>query len=255
MATLLRRSALATLAAMALMLIAAPAFAEGKGYAKGSAVTEDTDSDGFANTPDPAGDTDNAHPSGNDKSAEAGGSGNQGSSGSTPDQDGKGPERDHEGTDKPGGSGGVDELDQDGNNGCGNDDDFEDDNEGWCGGKINPAKPATPATASFTGGGSYGAGSGTTGSGTSSMTLSGTPDAATAQTVVSDGSAMGDTDAPVQVLSGSAAASDPATAPVAVLASELAFTGLNLSSLLLVMGILGLLGGAVMLASRRRSRA
>ncbi|MFN2587746.1 MAG: hypothetical protein ABR613_06495, partial [Actinomycetota bacterium] len=46
------------------------------------------------------------------------------------------------GADKPNGPGGVDKADQDGNNGCGNDDDFEDDNEGWCGGKPKPAKPA-----------------------------------------------------------------------------------------------------------------
>ncbi|MCA1674572.1 MAG: hypothetical protein LC799_21080, partial [Actinobacteria bacterium] len=49
------------------------------------------------------------------------------------DQDGHGPERDYNGTDKPNGTGGMDQADQDGNNGCGNDDDFEDDNEGWCG--------------------------------------------------------------------------------------------------------------------------
>ncbi len=38
------------------------------------------------------------------------------------------------GADKPGGSGGIDQTDQDGNNGCGNDADFEDDNNGNCGG-------------------------------------------------------------------------------------------------------------------------
>jgi len=97
-------------------------------------VTEDNDGDGVPNTPDPDGDADNRHPSGKDKHAEAGASGNQGKASSEPDQDGNGPERDEGGTDKPGGSGGADIYDQDGNNGCGNDDDFDDDNEGLCGG-------------------------------------------------------------------------------------------------------------------------
>jgi hypothetical protein len=45
------------------------------------------------------------------------------------------------------------------------------------------------------------------------------------------------------------------TAPaVAVLGSQLAFTGLNLSSLLLAMAVLGALGGAFVLASRRRRK-
>ena len=77
---------------------------------------------------------DNAHPSGKDRSVENGGSGNQGKAESNPD-DSKGPMR-YEGTqgdDKPGGPGGTDLADQDGNNGCGNDDDFNDDNNGWCG--------------------------------------------------------------------------------------------------------------------------
>ena len=73
MASLLRRSALASLMAMALMLIAAPAFAHHKdGHDGGkpaatsdsgsTVVTEDNDDDGavdYENTPDPAGDTDN----------------------------------------------------------------------------------------------------------------------------------------------------------------------------------------------------
>src|SRR5688572_24626807 len=82
MASLLRRSALATLMAMVLLLVAAPAFAHhGPSHTGGSpsvsgshansnsnssansnvssgssstVVNEDTDSDGFANTPDPA---------------------------------------------------------------------------------------------------------------------------------------------------------------------------------------------------------
>lgn len=102
------------------------------------AVTEDNDDDGVPNAPDPVGDADNRHPSGKDKHEEAGGSGNQGNAASEPDANGTGPERDEGGLDQPGGPGGLDVLDQDGNNGCGNDEDFEDDNEGWCG------KPPTP---------------------------------------------------------------------------------------------------------------
>ncbi len=106
-------------------------------------TTEDNDDDGVSNTPDPEGDADNKHPSGKDKHAEAGGSGNQGKATSDhPDDDGRGPDRSNGGVDQPGGSGGVDQLDQDGNNGCGNDDDFEDDNEGLCGGpdRTKPTK-------------------------------------------------------------------------------------------------------------------
>lgn len=91
----------------------------------GSDVTEDSDTDGVANTPDPAGDADNQHPSGKDRHDDNGLSGR-----SQSDPDGM----ENGGADKPGGSGGVDQLDQDGNNGCGNDDDFEDDNNGNCGG-------------------------------------------------------------------------------------------------------------------------
>jgi hypothetical protein len=95
-------------------------------------VTEDNDSDGVPNTPDPEGDADNQHPSGKDKHEEPGGSGNMGWASSEPDQNTTGPERDVDGRDQPGNTGGADKLDQDGNNGCGNDDDFEDDNEGLC---------------------------------------------------------------------------------------------------------------------------
>jgi hypothetical protein len=81
-------------------------------------------------------DGDNAHPSGRDRSVEPGGSGTQGRSASDPDGDENG------GADKPGGPGGVDLDDQDGNNGCGNDDDFEDDNNGNCGPTYpNPRAP------------------------------------------------------------------------------------------------------------------
>lgn len=96
-------------------------------------------------------DGDNAHPSGKDRSCESGvNSGpeedgdndHQGNSDSDPDDNTNGPDRSNGGPDKPGGTGGVDKDDQDGNNGCGNDDDFEDDNEGWCGGK--PTTEPTP---------------------------------------------------------------------------------------------------------------
>jgi hypothetical protein len=83
--------------------------------------------------------SDNQHPSGKDRSAEHGKSGNQGKAESHPD-DSKGPMR-YEGElgpDKPGGPGGTDLEDQDGNNGCGNDDDFNDDNNGHCGRNETP---------------------------------------------------------------------------------------------------------------------
>ncbi|MDQ4006378.1 MAG: hypothetical protein M3135_08790 [Actinomycetota bacterium] len=109
--------------------------------------TEGDDGDGAPNTPDPQGDNDNEHPSGNDKHEEPGGSGNMGWASSEPDQNTSGPERDVEGGDQPGNVGGADKLDQDGNNGCGNDDDFEDDNEGNCGGKKVTEPPPPPEVA------------------------------------------------------------------------------------------------------------
>ncbi|MFN2556649.1 MAG: hypothetical protein ABR592_07210 [Nitriliruptorales bacterium] len=105
-----------------------------------SAVNEDTDGDGVANCPDPSGDADNRHPSGRDRHCEAGGSGVQGRSESDPDGDTNG------GADKPGGAGGRDVLDQDGNNGCGNDDDFEDDNKGRCLGRLREQDGSPPPT-------------------------------------------------------------------------------------------------------------
>ncbi len=99
--------------------------------------------DSHADEPD-ATPSDNRHPSGKDRSGESGGSGNQGKAESNPD-DSKGPMR-YEGglgDDKPGGPGGTDRDDQDGNNGCGNDDDFDDDNNGHCG---KPADQPTPNT-------------------------------------------------------------------------------------------------------------
>ena len=134
---------LAALFALALAVWAPAAMAHhnddhGKGGGTGSdqAVTEDNDDDGQPNAPDPEGDSDNKHPSGKDKHEEAGGSGNQGKTTSDPDDDGRGPDRSNGGVDQPGGTGGDDQLDQDGNNGCGNDDDFEDDNEGLCQGPV-----------------------------------------------------------------------------------------------------------------------
>jgi hypothetical protein len=118
-------------------------------------ITEDNDGDGVANTPDPLGDADNRHPSGKDKHAESGGSGNQGKASSEPDGNGSGPERDAGGVDQPGQAGGLDVLDQDGNNGCGNDDDFEDDNEGWCGKDVTgqPTLQTEPPGTTEVGGG------------------------------------------------------------------------------------------------------
>ena len=98
----------------------------------GLAGASQPERDGTSATSDVADDGDNAHPSGKDRSVEPGGSGTQGNSPSDPDDDGRGPDRTNGGADKPGGNGGVDKDDQDGNNGCGNDDDFEDDNEGLC---------------------------------------------------------------------------------------------------------------------------
>jgi hypothetical protein len=122
---------------------------------KPGVTTEDNDSDGVSN----AGDTNESrHPSGKDRFLEKGKSVNQGKSESDPD-DNVGPMRREEPpcdndprgpdkcTDKPGGSGGHDTLDQDGNNGCGNDQDFDDDNNGWCGkpavveSKLPPSAP------------------------------------------------------------------------------------------------------------------
>ena len=109
-------------------------------------VPTEVDGDDDSAVPTPVDDSDNLHPSGNDRHEDKG---TQGQSTSDPDDDGNGPDRNNDdpGADKPGAgtdpTGGVDEADQDGNNGCGNDDDFEDDNEGWCGAKPKPATPVT----------------------------------------------------------------------------------------------------------------
>jgi hypothetical protein len=105
--------------------------------------------------PDPGADpdADNAHPSGKDRHEDKG---TQGKSTSDPDDNDRGPERNsgNPGADKPfvsgDGAGGIDKLDQDGNNGCGNDDDFEDDNEGWCGHKPKPTHQAPSPSVSDT---------------------------------------------------------------------------------------------------------
>ena len=73
-----------------------------------------------------------AHPSGKDRCVEEGQSATQGDAQADPDDNGNPPERSNGGADEPGGEGGVNPADQDGNNGCGNDQDFEDDNEGLC---------------------------------------------------------------------------------------------------------------------------
>ena len=113
-------------------------------HGQGADNDGDADSDPNTATEDDhttADEGDNRHPSGKDRSVENGGSGNQGRSESNPD-DSKGPMRYEgvQGDDKPGGPGGTDLADQDGNNGCGNDDDFDDDNNGFCG---RPTKPTT----------------------------------------------------------------------------------------------------------------
>ena len=126
-----------------------PAFAHHRdgheGGSTGSETTEANDGDADDSTDPNVDEDDNPHPSGKDRSTEGGASGNQGSTTSDPDDDGHGPDRSNGGPDKPGGSGGVDAADQDGNNGCGNDDDFEDDNEGWCGGKPKPQPTTSPS--------------------------------------------------------------------------------------------------------------
>jgi hypothetical protein len=82
--------------------------------------------------------TDGDHPSGQEGKGleEAGNSGTQGKSDSDPDGDSNRPAGATDGADKPGCTGGFDNHDRDGNNGCGNDHDFEDDNNGNCGGKA-----------------------------------------------------------------------------------------------------------------------
>ena len=138
---------LLALSALILVLGAGPGMAHHKSGHEGgpkkdksssSGVTEDNDSNDGGTPNNVADDGDNKHPSGKDRSEENGNSGNQGNSASDPDGDSNG------GPDKPGGSGGVDLADQDGNNGCGNDDDFEDDNNGNCGKKKEKDQESTP---------------------------------------------------------------------------------------------------------------
>jgi hypothetical protein len=142
-----RGVAAASLATLSLLLFAtaSPAFAGSSTSTKGPRPAEVANDDD-SQVPDPNGDADNRHPSGKDRHEDKG---TQGFSASDPDDDGRGPDRSNGGADKPfadrDGSGGVDQGDQDGNNGCGNDDDFEDDNEGWCGHKPKPTHEQRPA--------------------------------------------------------------------------------------------------------------
>jgi hypothetical protein len=176
---------------------------------------------------------------------------NQGSSDSTPDENGTGPERDFEGTDKPGGKGGVDKLDQDGNNGCGNDDDFEDDNEGNCGGKAKtkppkdnpkppkpPKDPKPPKT------------NDNPKKNDPPVVVSNTPPT-TPPTIVSDASSTGTDRDPRRARRGGNEA-----APVVTLGADvLPFTGINVFDLLAVMLGLALLGTTLFYAGRRLTRA
>ncbi|MGH2691066.1 MAG: hypothetical protein ACRDHM_01000 [Actinomycetota bacterium] len=188
-------------------------------------LTEDTDDDGVPNAPDPLGDTDNAHPSGKDKHVEAGGSGNQGKAVSDPDDDGRGPDRTNRGVDQPGGAGGLDILDQDGNNGCGNDDDFEDDNEGNCGGK--PSGPQQNGGPHQNGG----------------PTSQNPPIVAAAAIEAQIG--------PAGMASAGGGGGPVAGPPAPVRVPELAFTGANLDFLVRGMLALALLGAALLTAGRR----
>ena len=143
--------------ALLLATLVAPASAkpkdESRDKAPTPAYTEDNDTNDNNTRNNVADAGDNRHPSGKDRSIENGASGNQGKAQADPDDDGRGPDRTNGGADQPGGRGGADKADQDGNNGCGNDDDFEDDNEGHCGrpttatpDKPTPAKPSKPTT-------------------------------------------------------------------------------------------------------------
>ena len=196
-----------------------------------TAVTEETDDDGVPNAPDPLGDTDNAHPSGNDKHVEAGGSGNQGKAVSDPDDDGRGPDRTNRGVDQPGGPGGLDILDQDGNNGCGNDDDFEDDNEGNCGGK--PSGPSQNGGPHQNGG----------------------PTTQNPPTVAAAGVEAQIGPAGMASLNGGGGPVAGPPAPVPVPVPELAFTGANLDFLVRGMLALALLGAFLLSTGRRAGQA
>ncbi len=114
----MRRSAI-TLAALAFLLVApSAALAKGLGAAAPARAALPVQTyDGLT-----------LHPSGNDRYVENGGSGTQGKAASDPDG------MYNYGVDQEGGDGGLYLIDQDGNNGCGNDQDFEDDNNGRCGG-------------------------------------------------------------------------------------------------------------------------
>jgi len=237
-----RRAIVASGSILMLALMTGPAFAHHKGGHEGgppdkeTVVTEDTDNDGVPNAPDPLGDTDNAHPSGNDKHVEAGGSGNQGKAVSDPDDDGRGPDRTNRGVDQPGGAGGLDILDQDGNNGCGNDDDFEDDNEGNCGGK--PFAPSQNGGPTSQNGGPTSQNGGPTSQNPPIVAAGGVE----AQVGPAGMASLNGGGGPV--------AGPPAPVPV----PELAFTGANLDFLVRGMMALALLGAALVTAGHLGAR-
>ena len=139
------RKFLVTAAAASLLVLPAPAASaqpEERGAGQDRAeqqVTEDDDTNDGGTPEDVADDGDDAHPSGRDRSVEPGGNPNKGNAQHDPDGDANG------GVDQPGGDGGEDLADQDGNNGCGNDDDFEDDNNGNCGGSERGAEMRSAA--------------------------------------------------------------------------------------------------------------
>ncbi|MGH2684420.1 MAG: hypothetical protein ACRDJP_03020 [Actinomycetota bacterium] len=209
-----------------------------------SQVTEDDDSDGVPNAPDPQGDGDNRHPSGKDRHEEGGGSGNQGSSSSEPDGNGHGPERDQGGLDKPDGPGGLDLLDQDGNNGCGNDDDFEDDNEGWCGKPTEQTSGGSKEEASID------TETGETGPVSVVTAEAESPDEAAAVLGVT-ALAGEDETAPADVLGVVVRSAGPAPA---VAGFPLAFTGGNSLVLAAVALILAVAGTMLILLGRRTAR-
>ncbi|HVL64524.1 MAG TPA: hypothetical protein VM573_05060 [Actinomycetota bacterium] len=106
------------------------------GHAGGPKSGQTTGKAGQKGGGKPAPDPQSQHPSGNSREQNPGPADDQqGKSPSDPDG------MENGGADKPGGSGGEYQWDQDGNNGCGNDTDFEDDNNGNCGGPEKPKEP------------------------------------------------------------------------------------------------------------------
>lgn len=112
----MRRSAVALTALALLLALPSAALAAGLGGPVRAPL------------PAPTYDGPTLHPSGKDRYVENGDSGTQGKAAHDPDGDY------NYGVDQAGEDGGLYLIDQDGNNGCGNDQDFEDDNNGRCGG-------------------------------------------------------------------------------------------------------------------------